>query len=104
MEKWNISKAKLILQENSDSLDTILGGTSGHSCEFCFYRPSEDECEKLNNLESCIEVISDGIKSSLVYIVGYVFRRDVDEEEDTFLYFTKYGTFTFIQNYNCLCI
>ena len=73
MEKWNISKAKLILQENSDSLHTILGGASGHSCEFCFYRTSEDECEKIKNLENCIEVIADEIKSSLVYIAGYVF-------------------------------
>ena len=84
----------MVLQENSDSLDSILGGASGHSCENCLYRPTEDECDMINNLESCLETLSDETKSSLVYITGYVFRRDVDEEDDTFLYFNKYGTFT----------
>ena len=88
----------MVLQENSDSLDSILGGASGHLCENCFYRPTEDECDMISNLESCLETLSDETKSSLVYITGYVFRRDVDEEDDTFLYFNKYGTFNITIN------
>ena len=92
IEKWNISKTKLVLQKfiNISSVDVL----SGHACDDCFHKLSEDECEMFNHLHELLDQLPFDIKSSLVYIAGYVSRKDNEDDDDTFLHYGTYGNFT----------
>ena len=95
LEKVNIFQTKVLLRLRFD-MDQ-LSSQSGHSCDKCEFVWSEEICELINNLPDLECSVKDEAKQSLVYIAGYVVRKDLaceEEEEDTFNYFQKYGTFT----------
>ena len=94
IEKWNISKTKLALQSNLDISNVNFG--LGHNCDKCLYRPNEEECDLLNNLERFMDKVPYDVKLSLVYIAGYVFRKDSEIESDTYYHYESYGHFTAI--------
>ena len=48
----------------------------------------------INNLDSYVDKLSAETYSSLLYIAGYVFRKDSDIEDDTFFHYETYGRFT----------
>ena len=92
MEKHNINKAKLILQRDVDISDFATYG--GHSCDKCLYILTEEQWEVFNDLRKLEDTLSYEVKSTLVYIAGYVTRKDESNPCDTFSYFECYGTFT----------
>lgn len=96
LEKVNIFQTKVLLRLRFD-IDQ-LPSESGHSCDKCGFVWPEEVCELINNLPDLECSIKDEVKQSLVYIAGYVTRKDAvcDEEEDadTFNYFEKFGSFT----------
>ena len=68
--------------------------SSGQACDNCFYKLSEDECEMFNCLHELLDQLPSDIKSSLVYIAGYVSRKDNEDDNDTFFHYGNYGNFT----------
>ena len=65
MEKWNISKTKLVLQKAGNTLGN--GVTYGHNCDKVFYTLLEDECEMFNNLHKLLDQLPSDIKSSITF-------------------------------------
>ena len=66
----------------------------GHVCTLCKYKFAEEQCELLDNLPQEENKLVDDEKISLVYIAGYVTRKDLKVSEDTFFYYEKYGSYT----------
>lgn len=93
LEKVNISKTKVLLRLNVDLDD--LNAFTGHMCEKCGYKLTQDECSTFDSLPDLESKLKDEIKGALVYIAGYVFRHDdEDPEEDSHVYFETYGDYT----------
>ena len=88
LEKVNIQKTKLLLNCTSmENLHTELG----HMCLQCSYRLDEQGSEVFDNLVQ--------LETGLVYIAGYVTRKDEELPEKDLLdattfYFEKYGSYT----------
>ena len=99
-EKANINRAKLLLALKTDK--TILDAElPGHACSKCNFTLESDEkaCETVDTLETLEASIPSETKSVLVYIAGYVTRKDpeLDEQsqlEQTNFYFQKFGSYT----------
>ncbi|GFO35681.1 group XV phospholipase a2 [Plakobranchus ocellatus] len=66
---------------------------SGHSCDKSRFSWPEKVCELVDNLPEMECPVKDEVKHSLVYIAGYVTRKDDvwEENEDTLNYFDKFG-------------
>ena len=47
-----------------------------------------------NHLHELLDQLPFDVKSSLVYIAGYVSRKDNEDDDDTFLHYGTYGNFT----------
>ena len=47
-----------------------------------------------NHLHKLLDQLPSNIKPSLVYIAGYVSRKDKDDEDDSFLHYGNYGNYT----------
>ena len=75
LEKHNIKKAKLVLR-NDINVSTFCTESGHHLCEKCFYELTEQQCEILNNLPQLEEALPHDVKSTLVYIAGYIIRKD----------------------------
>ncbi|GFO30693.1 group XV phospholipase a2 [Plakobranchus ocellatus] len=74
-------KTKLALRINLDVSD--LSTESGHVCEKCVVHWTHEMCqmvEKLPNMEHSVE---GDVKYSLVFIAGYVIRKDKAVVEDS---------------------
>ena len=93
MEKWNINKAKLILQKATEE-PCFNDAICGHYCDKCNYKMTEEHCELFDNLNELEKNLTDDVKESLVYIAGYVCRKDDTDECDTFAYYDRYGIYT----------
>ena len=92
IEKFNINKTKLLLKFDLDL--STLANQEKHLCDKCSYALSEEQCNILDNLPQLEDALTYEVKSSLVYISGYVTRNDIASVEDTFVYFERYGMFT----------
>lgn len=90
MEKVSIKRTKLLLglNVNIDSLGTL----SGHSCDKCGFLLSEEVCNVIDNLPDLEHRLSADTFASLVYIAGYVIRKD-ERQDDTYFLFEKHGSF-----------
>ena len=92
LEKVAIYRAKLLLQ--------LLGNTNDikdceHACSKCSFILSQELCNLFNKLPELEDSLANDVKESLLYVAGYVVRRDSDDHvEDTFSYYDKYGDFT----------
>jgi len=94
IEKFNISKASLLLTYNINDSASY----AGHSCQFCGFFLDESSAEVFDNLPTLEKSITVQSKMSLVYIAGYVSRNDdlPNEEElltKTMFYFEKFGQY-----------
>ena len=93
LEKFNISKAKLMLRCDIDLFTFVA--QDGHFCEKRSYSLSEEECKVFDSLPQLEETLPYDVKSTLVYIAGYVTRKDESNTNDTFNYAEQFGRFTF---------
>ena len=91
LEKVAIYKTKLLLKLNCDMDFNI---EPGHSCQKCSYLPNEKVCDVLDNLHQLENSLEYETKNALVYIAGYISRKDDEECEDTQYYYKQYGSFT----------
>ena len=97
IEKLNIQKTKLLLQTTS-SIDNLPEET-GHQCSQCDYNLDEEGSEIFDNIANLENSITIDTKMALVYIAGYVTRKDSELTESELLdvttfYFGKYGEYT----------
>ena len=74
LEKFNISKTKLMLRCNID-LPTFVA-QDGYFCDKCTYLLSEEQCKVFDSLPQLEGTLLYVVKSTLVYIAGYVTRKD----------------------------
>ena len=76
---------------------SILRADAGHSCSKCMYNLDEDGISLLNQLAEHEESIPHETKMSLVYMAGYVTRKDEMSERElldsTMFYHQKYGAY-----------
>ena len=82
--KFNLSKAKLIRRCDIDL--SIFVAQDGHFCENCSYLLSEKQCKLFDSLPRLQETLPYDLKSTLVYIAGYVTRKDESDANNTFNY------------------
>ena len=92
LEKVNLMKTKVLLRLNLDV--SGLNSGCGHTCEKCVFHWTHELCELIESLPEMENSVKTEVKCSLVYIAGYVMRKDTNRKEDSFRYFEKYGGFT----------
>ncbi|XP_076437845.1 uncharacterized protein LOC143277020 [Babylonia areolata] len=95
IEKTNINRSRLLLSLEAEAALEVE--EPGHSCPDCVFNLEQDEkaCQAVDDIETLEDLVSDENKSVLVYIAGYVTRKDTDYEEgQTSFYFDKYGQYT----------
>ena len=92
LEKVNLMKTKVLLRLNLDVSN--LESEAGHFCEKCLIDWTQELCELIESLPEMENDVKPEVKSSLVYIAGYVKRRDTSFKDDTYCYFEKYGQYT----------
>ena len=66
----------------------------GHFCEKCSYSLSEEQCKVFDSLPQLEETLPYDVKSTLVYIAGYVTRKDESNANGTFNYVEQFGRST----------
>ena len=78
----------------------------GHSCKSCGYLLDDEASEVFQNLPQLEGAVPKDVKMSLVYIAGYIVRKDIhsDECDDTKNYVHTYGDYLNEMNRGCLCI
>lgn len=96
LEKLNIQKASNLLSICGEVEDLL---SSGHQCPDCDYILSDESAEIFDTLELLETSVTIETKIALVYIAGYVTRKDGDMSEEelfdtTTFYFDKFGDFT----------
>ena len=96
LEKVNISKVKLLLKLNSDTVRDLFETEPGHFCEKCSFTLSERMCDILDCLPEMQASISADSMMALVYIAGFLISKDKEEANggDSYFYYEKYGGFT----------
>ena len=75
LEKLSIQKTKLLLQLDVDV--DLINTESGHSCESCNYLMNDNAIDIFDNLPELEKSLSVDVKSTLVYISGYILRKDL---------------------------
>ncbi|GFN97237.1 group XV phospholipase a2 [Plakobranchus ocellatus] len=60
----------------------------------CGVHWTHEMCEMVEELPNMEYSVKDDVKYSLVYIAGYVIRKDKEVVEDSSSYFEKFGSFT----------
>ena len=97
VEKTRINRAKLLLSLKQE----VPGNEAGHACDDCAFRLESDEkaCEVVDSLEMLESSLPTETKEVLVYIAGYITRKDkelteVSLLEQTTFYYQKYGQYT----------
>ncbi|XP_066911172.1 uncharacterized protein [Clytia hemisphaerica] len=95
LEKLDIKKTKLLLKLNVDL--SVLRAEPGHCCDKCFFALDRDGISLLNQLEEEEMSIPVKTKMSLIYMAGYVARKDEMSEQELFdatmFYAQKYGKY-----------
>ena len=95
IEKVNISKASLLLLHN---FDLVEKERAGHECPNCSYEFDESASEVFDTLPDHEVSVSNENVMALVYIAGYVTRKDPEMGENDLLtgttfYYAKQGQF-----------
>ena len=70
-----------------------MGVESTHVCTMCTHWLSEEQCQLVDNLSEEENKLADDENIFLIYIAGYITRKDLETQEDTFLYYEKYGSY-----------
>ena len=92
-EKVSISKAKLLLNLNSDAVSDLFEIEPGHHFQKCSFTLTKQMCNILDCLpEMQVSVFED--LAALVYIAGYLTVKSKNKDlEDSHCYYGKYGSF-----------
>jgi hypothetical protein len=77
-EKVAISRTKRLLKLN-DGANVLNNLESSHSCLKCKFLPDHNLCNVIENLPVLEKSLSVDVKMALVYIAGYIIRKD-DED------------------------
>lgn len=98
IEKLNINKAKLLLTMNCEDID-LMSYENGHHCEKCGFLLDDKAAEVFDNLPDLELSVADEIVSVIVYIAGYIVRKDPNlykcgNNTDTLFYFESFGKYT----------
>ena len=91
LEKVKIQRAQLSLQIGID-VDS-LSAESAHNFEKCGFLLNEKACESFDNVAELENNLPVDVKDALVYIAGYVTRKD-ENLEGTQIYYSQYGNYT----------
>lgn len=93
-EKLRINHAKLQLKLNCDY--NITSESIKHQCADCNYSMDEAAFTVFDTLPELEEHVEEEMKLNLFHIAGFVIRKiDIeDQNEDTYYYREKYGTYT----------
>ena len=101
IEKICTEKTNLFIQWNVDVKEYNFDPS--YNCSKCGYLPDEMACQTFDNLPDLETKISKDIKKSLLYITGYVRRKNCLTKENisnnTSFYFQEYGNF--LKEINC---
>ena len=79
IEKLHIKQTSLLLNQNVNIDEFYVN--RGHQCKSCDYNLCEERSEISDNLENLETSLSNEIKMSLVYIAGYMTRKDNQPRE-----------------------
>ena len=97
-EKLRIHQTKVYLSLNAD-VSRSNNQMSSHKCLDCNYKLDAAEFGVFDELPTLEDSVCTESKSNLVYIAGYVIRRDQESEaEDSHNYFEKYGNYSELLN------
>ena len=107
IEKTNIHKSSLLLKLGYNTEE--LNVDDGHDCSSCGFLLDEEGAEAFDNLEELEKSIPLECKMALVYIAGYVTRKDAEMTEDELLdqtsfYYEKFGDYLNSLDRGCLNI
>ena len=91
METLNISKAKLLLKLNSETVNDLSQIESGHYCDKCFFKLTEQMCDIMDFLPEMQFSIGEDSMMGLVYIAGFIIAKDKEQinEDDSHFYYEK---------------
>ena len=91
LQKTNIEHAKLLLRYEIDFCEE----SAAHRCEKCDRQLTERKMDILDNVAVLEEEITHSAGMALVYIAGYLIRKDdeVLSSADTYEYCSKYGKY-----------
>ena len=95
MEKLRIDQASVLIEINNDICDMDI--EVGHCCTACSYTRTESDAYTFDALPELEESLKHETKMALLYIAGYVSRQHHEDEGDqdaTFTYYKKYGSYT----------
>ena len=83
-EKISIDHAKLRLHLDSEASSS--SAATSHDCNNCKYTLDQESSEAVDNLPVLVTSVHADVKQSLVYIAGYITRKDnkPSGEDDTF--------------------
>ena len=76
LEKLSISKAKLLLKLNSETVNDLYQIDSGHYCDKCSFKLIEQMCDIMDFLPKMQSSISEDSIMGLVYIAGFLIAKD----------------------------
>ena len=90
LEKLNIQKTKLLLRHDVNVSE--LNVEAGHHCDKCNYLMSTEAINVFDNVEALEKSLNIDVKEALIYIAGYITRKD-KSGSGTFFYFDKFGMY-----------
>ena len=98
LEKLNISKAKLLLKLNRETVNDLYQIESGHYCDKCAFKLTEQVCDVMDFLLEMQSSISEDSMMDLVYIAGFLIAKNKEQinEDGSHFYYEKYGTLLLI--------
>ena len=91
IQKLHIEKTRLLLHLKIDVFE--LDEDIGHKCDKCLYVLDSEKCDVFDALVHLENSVSTDVKMALVYIAGYVTRKDDPNIDDTQYYYQKFGSF-----------
>ena len=92
-EKLHISHAAILLKlERSEVFDDMK--KCGHQCPACQYTMTESASDTFDRLPELEDTIPEETKKAIVYVAGYITRKDIEDDLDTYLYYERYGNYT----------
>ena len=92
VEKLRIGHTRLLMSLNG--MDDITADNK-HSCSSCDYKLDEQGALTFDILEELETSIQPAVMQSLVYIAGYVTRKENEsaDDEESYVYFKKHGAY-----------
>lgn len=90
IEKVGIYKTKLLLKLDTDILKDV---NSIHNCDKCAYILGDRECAIFETLDQLEDYLPQDVKMTLVYIAGYVIKKQAFAVDETFFYYEKFGEY-----------